>query len=303
MKVESLDITIAGHKLHRLVMHPEEGVKVRAVMICYHGQGDYAARYEDVLGVFTQRGIRCVMTELRGHGYSSGRRGDCGDENFLDAIIDDTISEYVLAQGQGDGGEQALSYGVMGHSMGGLLAMRHITLAAKGRFPTLSFGWLSSPLVDPTLGRTRRFVKMVQFLGHLVPSWTISTKVRPSDCRVVEGPLVEVKKEVAVTPSSEQKSQLWHSRVSVGWGAVLIRSRELIAQNVSLVAEDFPILVTQGLADTVCPAEQTRELVSQIPSMVKEYLELEGVLHDPFTGEGRDRLFTRIGEWIDEVMA
>lgn len=284
MKQESLYVAVGGHDLHRVVMSPDDGMPLRAVMICYHGQGDYAERYGDVLGLFTQYGILCVVTELLGHGHSPGKRGHCGDGELLDAVIENTLTEYVAPEN--------LPYGVMGHSMGGLLATRHVVLAGMGKFPSLSFAWLSSPLVNPANGRAAWFVKMVQTLSYIMPSVTISTKVKSADCRV--------KSEKVVT--SVAKNELWHSRVSLGWGALLIGFAGFIEKNISSVSDELPILITQGSEDTVCPAEQTRKLVAALPSEGKHYVELEGMLHEPFKGEGSELLFIKLEAWLKGVL-
>lgn len=289
MKSESINISISDHNLHRVVMSPDDGVPVNAVLIFYHGQGDYAERYADVMHAFTQRGVRCVVTELPGHGRSLGRRGHCGDEALLDTITQSTVDNYVTPE--------LFPYGVMGHSMGGLLAARHIVLAGMGQLPSLSFAWLSSPLANPTNGRTPRFVKMVKIFARLLPALTISTKVRSADCRIPSEP-----EQAATKPANSGKHQLWHDRVSLGWGASLIGFAEFVNANIRKIAVDLPILITQGSDDTVCPADQTRKLYEAIPSEKKEYLELEGMLHEPFKGEGSKQLFAGLEAWLDDVL-
>ena len=152
MQSEFHQVKIENQKLSRFVMRPNEDVEVRAVMICYHGQGDHAERYHHILKSYAQRGIMCVMTELPGHGYSPGKRGHCGDEKLLDAVIQNTLHFYV--------GGKNLPYGLMGHSMGGLLALRHLVLAGKGILPEPSFAWISSPLIRPSNGRSGEFPQM-----------------------------------------------------------------------------------------------------------------------------------------------
>ncbi len=156
-------VEINGYLLNRLVMHPRENVPVKAVALFYHGQGDYAERYLDVLGPFTERGIRCVVTELPGHGLSPGRRGHCGNAVLLDAVIHDTL----LTQGVVDG--DRLPYGVMGHSMGGLLAARHLILSGTGELPIPAFAWLCSPLLRPSNTRPPMFRKIIRWLAPIIP--------------------------------------------------------------------------------------------------------------------------------------
>ncbi len=74
-------------------------------MVCIftHGQGDYAERYVEVLHPFTERGIRCILTDLPGHGRSPGKRGHIR----LDQI-DDVIHYNLKLAGK-------LPVGIAGH--------------------------------------------------------------------------------------------------------------------------------------------------------------------------------------------
>jgi len=172
MIIEEEKVNIEGHLLHKFVMRPDRGVSERAVGLFYHGQGDYAERYQDILTPFTDAGIRCVLTDLPGHGYSPGRRGHAGNKTLLDAIITHSLSEL-------DG----LPYGVMGHSMGGLLAARHLVLSGRGELPRVQFAWLNAPLVRPGYGRSRSFLNWVRFLARVFPQLTISTGITSEMCR------------------------------------------------------------------------------------------------------------------------
>lgn len=275
-------VRIDGHLLHRMVFTPEKSVEVRACAIFYHGQGDYAERYTDVLDVFTRRGIKCIITELRGHGHSPGRRGHCGDEQLLNAVVLDTLEEI------GD-----VPYGVMGHSMGGLLALRHLILAGRGQYAEPSFAWLSSPLVRPSARRSKWFKTALRFLAPMMPSLTVNTGVTPQMCRV--------KSDDPDQPPPPPKHQLWHRRVSIGWGAALLDIEQLVNEHAEEVSASLPLIYTQGAEDPVCPVETAREFFSKLADGNSEYHEFEGMLHEPFNGEGNDKLFAALQSWLDQL--
>lgn len=283
MRVETQQVEVRGHSLHRIIMHPEPSTPVCAVAIFYHGQGGYAERYPEVLEVFTKRGIRCVITDLPGHGRSPGRRGHVGDERVLDSVIQSSLKEVGN-----------LPHGVMGHSMGGLLALRHLVLAGKGLLPKPAFSWISSPLIDPGGGRPPWFRKMVSILAPVFPWFTVSTGVTSAMCRVVDGQQEE-------TPSKKSGLELWHRRVSLGWGVFLIQTAEWLQQTASHVAKDLPLLMTQGGDDPVCPPRNAREFFDKLGSDSQTYLEIEGVLHEPFSGLGKEPLFEALENWLSEL--
>ncbi|MGJ8677495.1 MAG: alpha/beta fold hydrolase [Akkermansiaceae bacterium] len=283
MRSKELKVNIEGELLHRLELLPEKNTEIKGLVLCYHGQGDYAQRYLDIMHPFTRRGYICVITELPGHGSSPGKRGHCGTEAFLDAVIQNTLETYPRSQGY--------PYGIMGHSMGGLLAIRHLILAGLGELPVPKFAWISSPLLKPSRGRGEQFLSWVRIGAKIFPSFTISTKVNPDLCRV------KADDEVPVMPA---KHQLWHSRISIGWGTELIKFEKLIEASLKCLP-DVPILLTQGAEDTVCPPEYARDFFSQITSDKKQYCELAGMLHEPFKGVGSEELFSQLEIWLDKV--
>jgi len=294
MREESQRASIEGHLLHRLTIHPADGVQVCAEAIFYHGQGDYADRYLDILHPFVDRGIRCIITELPGHGYSPGVRGHCGDASVLDAVIESTL-ENVRSRG-------SLPVGVMGHSMGGLLAARHLVMAGQGRLPAPSFAWLSSPLIDPAMGRHPLFLRAARFLSPVMPGLTFCTKVKPENFSAITGDdeldhIAQAdQKDVCIT-----KHKLWHNRVSLGWGTTLLDFAQQLQASVQDIPEHIPVLCTQGSKDLVCPAVIAREFFERLPNKKKRYQEISELRHEPFSGDGSEQLFQTLLEWLETL--
>ena len=286
MRAESLRVQVEGHLLHRLVVHPADAVPVRAEVIFYHGQGDYAERYLDVLHPFTNRGIRCTITELPGHVRSPGKRGHCGDAQLLDSVIKDTL-EVIVSRGN-------LPHGVMGHSMGGLLAARHLVLAGQGVFPVPGFAWLSSPLLELGQNRLPFFLICSRLLAPLLPSLTCSTGVVREACSATS----EERENVTASPP---KQQLWHNRISLGWAITLLDFAELLSQQIGEIPEAVPLLYTQGGQDPVCLPELARETFARLPNQKKRYEELEDMRHEPFRGDGSQHLFAALDDWLESL--
>ena len=282
MIIDTQRVKIEGHLLHRFILHPNEGVPVRAAGIFYHGQGDYAERYAEVLAPFTDAGVRCVVTDLPGHGYSPGKRGHGGNVEMLNAVIDNTLDNF-----------NGLPYIVMGHSMGGLLAARHLVLAGQGRFRHPSHAWLNAPLVQPGNGKSRRLISMVRAMAHWFLELTISTGITTEMCRVSDDSPEVVKNRVAL------KHKLWHSRISLGWGNVLLGAGELLKKSISEMDSQTSVLVTQGGADQICPPQITKEFFDRMPQTTKRYHEFPDKLHELFSGEGNEALSAVLTSWLE----
>ena len=291
MREEFLRTEINGRTLHQLVIHPADDVSACAQAIFYHGQGDYAERYLQVLHPFVDRGIRCFITELPGHGRSPGTRGHCGDAKLLDAVIENTLHYFNQSE--------KLPYGVMGHSMGGLLAARHLVLAGQGKLPTPNFAWLSSPLVNPSRGRRPAFLRMARLLAPVIPGLTFSTHVKPENFSAGynEGGIDDDAADgVCIT-----KHKSWHNRVSLGWGTALLDFANFIHENAKDAPFETALLCTQGKQDWVCPAGLTKNFYDLLVLKNKRYEEIEQLRHEPFSGEGSEYLFHALDAWLDSL--
>jgi alpha-beta hydrolase superfamily lysophospholipase len=65
---------------------------------------------------------------------------------------------------------------------------------------------------------------------------------------------------------------------------------------------ELKLLVTQGLADTVCPADATRRFFDGLEVRDKQLVEFPGLLHEPFRDLGGEVVIVTVGEWLDRVL-
>jgi alpha-beta hydrolase superfamily lysophospholipase len=112
MQVPSGELTVH-------VWSPEQGPT--AVVLLAHGYAEHAGRYEHVAQWLTDAGAMVVAPDQRGHGLSPGERGLMRN---LDEYAEDlsVVSTTVAAEHEG------LPIGLIGHSMGGNIAIRFIQL-------------------------------------------------------------------------------------------------------------------------------------------------------------------------------
>lgn len=262
-------------------MHPNPGTPVRAACIFNHGQGDYGERYLDVLHPFTERGVLCIVTDLLGHGRSPGKRGHTGHLNHMDSVI---RSNLEAAHG--------LPVGIAGHSMGGLLTLRHLTLSLQGKLPVPEFCWVNAPLLKPANKRSKAFISLVGKVASVVPRFTIHTGVTPDLCRHGEDPDGRMPKDPA---------SLGHQQVSLGWGMELLAMEEHVHRLLPTFKNDIPFLYTQGGSDAVCPAEYARQFFHTLKLSNRTYHELAGMRHETFAEPDRERLFKILNEWLNGI--
>jgi len=284
MIISEHNVQIEGHLLHRTIFDPaEESGPAKMACLFSHGQGDFSKRYADVLHPFTERGIRCISMDLLGHGMSPGKRGHVGNIALIDQVIQ---SNLALTEG--------LDYGIAGHSMGGLLTLRHLTLALENMLPMPQFCWVNSPLLQPAHGKADWFIKMARYLAKRAPKLTIKTGANPALCQTS---MVGAKKK---SYSNRQKKELGHQKISLGWGVELIAISEYIAQNLPSHDADIPFLLTQGDTDFICPHSNADAFFEQLKLSNKTYHLFKNMRHETFAEPNNQELFTALTDWLEK---
>ncbi len=266
-----------GRRLNRVVYAPDGPVRAGAVLV--HGLGEHVGRYAEVAHIFTSRGIVLCGVDLPGSGRSGGRRGDMRGlwEGIL-AISE--CAEHLDAMLPGGAPK-----GIVGHSFGAFLS-----LAFLRRFPgVFRFGWLSSPLLEPSrsVGKWKR--RLALAIEPICPWVRVDNGVRSEGCTRDPGAIQRLRAD-----------PLMHRRVSLRVGRMLMdEAPEILAGG---LAGDIRLLVTQGLADPVCPPEVTRSYFDSIGVGDKELREFEGMLHEPFRDIGGNAVLVAVGDWLDRIL-
>src|SRR5687767_2689294 len=89
----------------------------RATLILTHGLGEHSNRYGHVATEFVARGWRVIAWDLRGHGRSSGARGDVlAYESFVEDLA--AVAERFRTEG--------CPLFFYGHSLGGQITLRFL---------------------------------------------------------------------------------------------------------------------------------------------------------------------------------
>lgn len=227
---------------------------------------------------FRERGITCFATDQPGHGQSRGRRGAISGVDAIDALID---SDLTRAASLRTGSKPIL----IGHSAGGLLAMRELL-----RHPdTYRAAWISSPLVWPERTRHPAVVALLLFLGRILPGFQVGTGVTDSMCR----------HQGDDSQRESSNDTLFHSRITLGWAGALVEVARSVRRDFPTRHPDIPFLYTQGGADPVCPAKLLRDFLAPIDHPTFRYKEFDGILHEPFADEGGADVLAVVTDWLD----
>ncbi|NJN54523.1 MAG: alpha/beta hydrolase, partial [Anaerolineae bacterium] len=101
---------------------------LRAVLLIAHGLGEHGGRYMNVVNHFVPKGYVIYALDHVGHGRSPGQRGHI---NSWDDFREGLRAFVRLVQGQ----EAGRPFFLMGHSMGGCIALDYALHYPEGHYP------------------------------------------------------------------------------------------------------------------------------------------------------------------------
>ncbi len=262
----------AGTRLYWGMTLP--GERVRAEVVLTHGLGEHAGRYEHVAACLAERGIRTIAYDLRGHGRSSGMRGDSPS---YDALLDD-LGRVVTTCPRGEG-----PVFLMGHSLGGQIVLNYLLRRnAVCRGAIVTSPWLRLAFA-PAWWRVT--------LGRLLLRWW------PSYSQATPGGQLRLSRDAEHLASLSGK-ELMHHRISTRLFFAIERAGpQVLAQAGKLKT---PILLLHGEADEVTSADATREFFEAVGSEDKRFLALPEALHETHNDLCRDQVLREVVRWVEQ---
>jgi len=251
------------------------GPALRGQVLLVHGLGEHAGRYAKVVEHLHAWGFAACGYDHFGHGQSSGRRGDLpeGDRLLTDlaAVIDDV-------RGRGAPGLPLI---LLGHSLGGLVAARFVSLALR----PIDALVLSSPALDAGLSALQQ--ALAQVLGRLAPHVRVGNGIDPHGLS-----------RDAASVQAYVADPLVHDRGSarlVGWLAAA--SREVIAAADRLAVDT--LLLVAGDDALVAPAG-SRRFADRAPAGRVTLHWYDELWHEVFNerAEDRARVLADLDAWL-----
>jgi alpha-beta hydrolase superfamily lysophospholipase len=271
--------------------HSEDTVKVRggaeiywqtwkpegepvAVVCLAHGLGEHSGRYGHLARRFTDEGFAVVAHDHRGHGRSSGSRGDLRISDAVSDVaqmVDMTRSAYPDAP-----------LVIYGHSLGALITMTY-TAESGGEHVTAQVA--SAPALDSELREQRLKFAMANLLGQFLPGITIPTGLDSKG----------VSRDPSVVAQYEE-DPLVHDQGSLG-----LAKQTFAAMDAMMARASFPVplLVLHGTADRLTVPQASKKFVRQVRGDVT-LIEYEGMYHEPHNEPEQEEVFDDVLRWLRE---
>ena len=266
--------TADGTVLHVRDWRP--GGKTRGGIYLLHGLGEHSGRYDALASRLCAWGWRVRAHDHVGHGRSSGRRGVLASEAQFGVHARAEFERFAA-----DFDRRPV---LLGHSLGGALAAE---LVAQGGLEVSGLV-LSSPALDPGLGRAQRGVAAV--LGTLAPSLALGNGLDPE----------QVSRDPEVV-AAYRADPLVHDRVSARLVRWLLQAGARAIDAAPRLT--VPTLMLVSGSDRLVDPAGSRRFASAMPEGRVElhwYAELRHEVFNELAAD-RERVLADLERWLDAL--
>ncbi|MEW6128626.1 MAG: lysophospholipase [Acidobacteriota bacterium] len=244
-------------------------------IVIVHGFGEHSGRYELLVEHLLAQGFSVTTYDHRGHGKSAGLYGHV--DGFADYEDDlEFIVSAIYAE------QQPKKLFLVGHSMGGLVALRYLM---KPR-ANISGAVISAPLVEIAAKVPASKLLIAKISAKLLPRMRMQNEINPA----VLSRDASIGKAYAADP-------LVGKMVSSRWFVEAVKAMNELQYQASQIT--LPLLVMHGTEDKLASCEATKKLFSQIRSADKELKIYEGYYHELFNEPEKQEVYERVSEWLN----
>jgi alpha-beta hydrolase superfamily lysophospholipase len=248
-------------------------------VVVSHGLGEHSGRYGIVAEALCPLGASLFIHDHRGHGRSQGKRGHVSD--FNDYVRDLKTMVAMAA----DEGEKELPTLLLGHSMGGLIA-----LSFARQYPETIDGLVvSSPLLGVDPPPPAGLQVLVRVLSVLWPTFSLSNKLDPA----------------FISHDSDQveayaQSQWVHDRITARWFVQCmaeVRRTIVVPQEIQV-----PILMQIAGDDRLVDCHASLSFFDALTVSDKTLCHYETLYHEIYNEKlsDREKVLEDLRQWIAE---
>lgn len=276
MNDESILSTLIASEGDNLVMQDwpiDPSVALRGVVIVVHGLGEHAGRYDHVAQRLNQWGFAVRGYDQCGHGESGGPLGSLPtDTRLLDDLAD-------IIDSTRDRMQRGTPLILLGHSMGGLVAGRFVSLGIRPVDGLI----MSSPALNAGMNAFQKF--LVSVLPRIAPNLRVGNGLNPQflshDPSVVAAYLGD---------------RLVHDRISARLARFIATAGP---QTIALASQwKVPTLLMYAGDDRLLNPQGSRDFAAVAPKAVVTSVCFESLYHEIFNELDASEVFATLQRWL-----
>lgn len=253
----------------------DQGVALRGVVIVVHGLGEHAGRYDPLARWLNEWGFAVRGYDQCGHGESGGPRGSLPtDTRLLDDLADIVDSTRARLH-------QKTPLILLGHSMGGLVVARFVSL----RMRPVDGLILSSPALDPGLSAFQKFLLAV--LPSIAPNVRMGNGVDPQ----------LISHDPAVVAAYKADRSV-HDRISARLARFIATAGP---QTLAMAGQwEVPTLLMYAGDDRLLNPQGSRDFAAAAPKELVTAVCFDALYHEIFNELDSGPVFATLKTWLDQ---
>lgn len=251
------------------------GQRVRATILLVHGLGEHVGRYDHVARRLNDWGFEVRGYDQFGHGESEGRRGGLPTPTRLLADLAEMVDSSRAGMRPGT------PLILLGHSMGGLVAARFMSLGLR---PVQALV-MSSPALDLGLNVFQKLLLAV--LPVVAPDLSLSNGLDAGLISRDPGTVADYRADPLV-----------HDRICPRLARFMA---DAAAATLASAAQwQLPTLLLYAGADRMVNPAGSRAFAAAAPTSVVSAYGFEGMYHELFNEPDRETVFAQLWQWLDQ---
>jgi acylglycerol lipase len=245
----------------------------RALIVLVHGLGEHSGRYDHVVERLVREGYAVHASDHRGHGRSDGPRAFIEDMDNVVADVDTLIDRAA-------GAEPGVPVFMLGHSMGGLIALRY-ALAHQER--------LAGLILSAALAQLDAVPKPLEVVGRAL------SVIAPRAPLIAIDPAL-TSRDPAVVEAYRADPLVHHGKVPA---RTAVQLADTVARFPSTVATiTIPTLILYGTSDGLCSPAGSVMLGERIGAADLTVTAYDGLFHEIFNEPERETVLDDVAGWL-----